>query len=211
MKIIAIADTHGLHHNVEIPEGDVLIVAGDICSWGRLSEIEEFSVWLSTQPCRYRIVIAGNHDETFQANRATAEKALVQGSDDIIYLQDSSVTIEDVTFYGSPWTPTFFDWHFMADRGEEIRRKWSMIPDNTDVLITHGPPAEILDKVRGVPQGCTDLLEKISQIEPEYHIFGHIHEEYGVVTKEHTTLINASVCDERYRPINKPVIFEILK
>ncbi len=211
MKIIAIADTHGLHHNVEIPEGDVLIVAGDICSWGRLSEIEEFSDWLSAQPCRYKIVIAGNHDETFQANRDTAEKALVQRSDDIIYLQDSSVTIEGVTFYGSPWTPTFFDWHFMADRGEEIRRKWSMIPDNTDVLITHGPPAEILDKVRGVPQGCADLLEKISQIEPEYHIFGHIHEEYGVVTKEHTTLINASVCDERYRPINKPVIFEILK
>jgi len=161
MKIIAIADTHGYHQLVDMPAGDVLLVAGDICSYGRLEDIEDFGTWLLDQPCRHKIIIAGNHDGPFQSNNDSALQALTRVEPNITYLQDSSVNIEGVTFYGSPWTPTFMNWYFMADRGSTIREKWVMIPENTDVLITHGPPAAILDNVRGIPQGCADLLERI--------------------------------------------------
>ena len=209
MKIIAIADTHGYHRQVEIPAGDVLLVAGDICSHGRLAEITEFSTWLLEQPCKHKIVVAGNHDEPFQSEYDSALQALSQDNPAVIYLQDSSTKIEGITFYGTPWTPTFMRWFFMADRGETIREKWAKIPDNTDVLITHGPPATILDNVGGFPEGCLDLLERVLQINPKYNIFGHIHEGYGSIRRDDTIFINASVCDGQYRPINKPFVFII--
>ena len=68
------------------------------------------------------------------------------------------------------------NWYFMADRGEEIAKKWATIPDGTDVLITHGPPATILENVQGIPLGCDDLLERVLQVNSKYHVFGHIHE-----------------------------------
>ncbi len=209
MKIIAIADTHGYHRLVEIPAGDVLLVAGDICSHGLLAEIKEFGTWLLEQPCKYKIVVAGNHDEPFQSEYASALQTISQDNPAIIYLQDSSIKIEGITFYGSPWTPTFMRWFFMADRGETIREKWAKIPDNTDVLITHGPPATILDNVGGFPEGCLDLLERVLQVNPKYNIFGHIHEGYGSIRRDNTIFINASMCDGLYRPINKPVVFNL--
>jgi Icc-related predicted phosphoesterase len=208
MKIIPIADTHGLHHQVIVPSGDVLIVAGDICSYGTLAEVEEFGFWLQEQPCTHKIVIAGNHDKPFQSEKESAILALTQADPGIIYLQDSSVNIEGITFHGSPWTPTFMNWYFMVDRGLAIREKWAMIPENTDVLITHGPPATVLDNVRGISEGCVDLLERIIQIRPKYNVFGHIHEGYGSLMRGNITFFNASLCDGRYRPINKPVVFE---
>lgn len=209
MKIVAIADTHGYHELVDVPAGDVLLVAGDICPYGQLAEIDDFSTWLLEQPCKHKIVIAGNHDAPFQFNKDSAVQALTQGNPDITYLQDSSVNIEGVVFYGSPWTPTFMNWYFMTDRGATIREKWAMLPENPDVLITHGPPATILDNVRGIPQGCADLLERIQQINPKYNVFGHIHEGYGSTSRGSTEFINASVCDGRYRPINEPVVFDL--
>ena len=209
MKIVVIADTHGYHQRVTIPAGDVLVIAGDICSLGTLEEIKEFGNWLQGQPCRYKIVVAGNHDTPFEREQDPALSTLTAGAPDIIYLQDSSVRIDDVLFYGSPWTPTFMEWHFMADRGAPIRKKWAMIPEDTDVLITHGPPSTILDGVGGIPLGCHDLLEKVLRIRPKYHVFGHIHETYGMTRRNNTTFINASVCDGRYRPVNKPVVFDL--
>ena len=82
----------------------------------------------------------------------------------------------------------------MADRGAPIRNKWSMIPENTDVLITHGPPSTILDQVRGVPRGCYDLLEIVLHIRPKYHLFGHIHEDYGMSRRNNITFFNFALC-----------------
>ena len=209
MKIVVIADTHGYHQLLTIPAADVLLVAGDICSYGSLTDIEEFSTWLLNQPCEHKIVIAGNHDAPFQSNKSAAAQALTRGDSGITYLQDSSVKIGETVFYGSPWIPTFMNWYFMADRGAVIRRKWAMIPDNTDVLITHGPPATILDYVREVPQGCGDLLQRIFQVKPVFSVFGHIHEGYGRIRRGGVTFINASICDGRYMPSNKPVVFNL--
>jgi len=209
MKIVTIADTHGFHKQVTVPAGDALIVAGDICPQGTLQDIKKFCAWLQKQPCKYKIVVAGNHDKPFELENQLARKLLTKEAPEIIYLQDNVVEIEKVKFYGSPWTPTFMNWYFMADRGAAIQKKWAAIPKDIDVLITHGPPATILDGVRGIPLGCDDLLKKVQQINPQYHVFGHIHEGYGTTIRNGTTFINASVCDGRYRPINKPVVFSL--
>jgi len=90
------------------------------------------------------------------------------------------VIIEGVKFYGSPWQPRFFDWAFNLDRGEEIKKKWDLIPMDTDVLITHGPPYGILDLTHeGEKVGCEELMKAVLRVQPKIHIFGHIHEAYG--------------------------------
>lgn len=209
MKIIATADTHGLHDHVELPAADVLIVAGDICPMGEMQDVYVFGQWLRRLPHTHKIVIAGNHDRPFQENQMEAINALIGNDPTIHYLQDSAITVDGIKFYGSPWTPTFYNWHFMANRGEELQEKWSKIPEDVDVLITHGPPAGILDIVSGVPQGCADLLDQIKVIRPKFNIFGHIHEGYGERLISGVTFINASLCDVRYRPVNPPVEIEL--
>ncbi len=183
---------------------------------GSIDPAQENNADVIDIPLKVAVAIDSKSVTTSEAARQvadeTAQQILTQGSPDITYLQDSSVKIEGITFYGSPWTPTFFDWHFMADRGPVINEKWNKIPEGIDVLITHGPPATILDNVRGVPQGCSDLLERILQINPKYNVFGHIHEGYGITKRNSTIFINASVCDGRYRPINKrllPLMYSI--
>ena len=209
MKIVVIADIHGFQQQLTIPACDVLVAAGDICPVGTLEDIREFGDWLQVQPCRHKIVVAGNHDAPFEQEQETAQHILTGDDAGIIYLQDNSVRIEDVFFYGSPWTPTFMNWHFMADRGTPIREKWLMIPENTDVLITHGPPCAILDDVRGIPLGCEDLLERVLQIRPKFHLFGHIHEAYGMTRRNNITFINASICNGLFMPANEPVVFDM--
>ncbi len=106
--------------------------------------------------------------------------------------------------------PWFYDWAFNLERGPEIRAKWELIPKNTDVLITHGPPIGIADLTsRGEQVGCQDLLEVIEKIRPAIHIFGHIHEGYGMITKGKTTFINASNCDQHYQLVNPPIENEL--
>lgn len=210
MKIICLSDTHSLHHRMpDIPDGDVLIHAGDALGQGTLENVAELNAWLGTLPHRHKIVIAGNHDWAFQETPAEARAALSEA----IYLEDSGVEIDGVRFWGSPWTPTFLDWAFMLDRGAAIREKWARIPDDTDVLITHGPPRGIGDEVamggRLANVGCEDLLARIDQLSLVAHVFGHIHEGYGLYERGGAQLINASTCTARYEPVNPPVVLEI--
>ena len=205
MKIIAISDTHGLHESLDIPDGDILIHAGDLTRHGTLDDVREFNEFLGTLPHPRKIVIAGNHDFCFEKDRETYEELLTN----CVYLQDQEVIIEGVKFYGSPWQPWFYDWAFNLERGPEIRAKWEMIPENTDVLITHGPPYGIGDlTARGENVGCADLLEVGEEIKSKLHIFGHIHEGYGVTTKGEITYINASSCDHLFQPNNEPIVHE---
>ncbi len=205
MKIVAISDTHSLHWSLNIPEGDVLVHAGDLTNRGILEEVSEFNTFLGTLPHPHKIVIAGNHDFCFEDYRMDCEEALTN----CIYLQDQEVTIDGVRFYGSPWQPWFYDWAFNLERGPEIRAKWDLIPEGIDVLITHGPPYGIGDlTARGDKAGCQDLLEVAEKLKPDLHIFGHIHEGFGVSYNGVTTFINASSCDHLYQPVNQPLIYE---
>lgn len=180
MRLVCISDTHSLHRRIpDIPDGDVLIHAGDCLGAGTLENVEDLNDWLGTLPHRHKIVIAGNHDWVFQEAPALARDALTNA----IYLEDSGVEIDGIRFWGSPWTPTFLDWAFMLDRGQALHDRWMQIPDDTDVLITHGPPKGIGDEAlmgfRCQNVGCVDLLHRIEQMRLKAHIFGHIHEGYG--------------------------------
>jgi len=206
MKIIAISDTHGLHGSLNIPDGDLLVHAGDLTRHGTPDNVREFNDFLGALPHPHKIVIAGNHDFCFEKDRKACEEILTN----CIYLQDQKVTIEGVRFYGSPWQPWFYDWVFNLERGPEIRAKWELIPEDTDLLITHGPPFGIGDlTARGDKAGCQDLLEMVERIKPAVHIFGHIHEGYGITSNGKTTFINASICDQVYQPVNPSVVYEL--
>ena len=206
LRIVAISDTHNLHGRLAIPPGDVLVHSGDFTSHGELSDVAEFNDFLGRQPHRYKIVVAGNHDFCFERNPEEARALLTNGH----YLQDEAVTIEGVTFYGSPWQPWFYDWAFNLQRGPELAEKWAMIPQGTNVLVTHGPPLGHGDRiVRGEEVGCADLLDAVERVRPRLHIFGHIHEGAGLTRNEHTTFLNASSCDHRYRAINPPMVFDL--
>lgn len=209
MKIVFISDTHELHHQLmELPSADMIIHAGDISMKGGADEVEAFIEWFTALDYKYKIFIAGNHDFCFENKSIDKVQNLLR--ENVYYLCDSAVTIEGITIHGSPVTPQFFDLAFNRQRGEEIRRHWLLIPDNTDILITHGAPYGILDKtVRGTFTGCEDLLDVISTIKPKYHLFGHIHEAYGVHKTEHTTFINGSVLNEKYELSNSSIVFEI--
>jgi Icc-related predicted phosphoesterase len=204
MKIICISDTHNRHDTMpDIPDGDILVCAGDHTGNGSLFQLIQFNQFLGTLPHRHKVFIAGNHDWCFQRNREASEAALTNA----IYLEDRELIIEGIKLYGSPWQPEFYDWAFNLLRGEQLKAKWDRIPVDTDILITHGPPMGILDAVRGMRVGCEMLLEAVERIKPQAHIFGHIHESYGLELKNGTTFINASICNGSYLPINPPLSY----
>jgi Icc-related predicted phosphoesterase len=208
MKCVVISDTHGMHEQIIVPDGDVLIHAGDILGQGTLFELDEFNDWLGSLPHKHKIVVAGNHDWCFEDSER-ASRGLLSNA---IYLRDESVIIDGVHFYGAPWQPHFMNWAFNLNRGDELRQKWQLIPNDTDVLITHGPAAGILDQVAdGKHVGCEELAKTIINIKPKFHVFGHIHEGYGIVESEYTTSINACINTEKYKPVNKAIVFYVDK
>lgn len=207
MKIIAAADTHGLHGSMQIPDGDVFIHAGDFSALHTLEEVEQFADWLSQQPHRHKVVIAGNHELFFETALGGAAVVALRKAG-IIYLEDTSVIIDGVKIFGSPWTPSFQNWAFMLPRGEVLRKKWMQIPLDTDVLVTHGPPAGIFDHAHNLDLGCSELLSVVKRVRPRLHIFGHIHEQYGVKKCWGITFANASICDHANRVNRNPLAIE---
>lgn len=211
MRIVVLSDTHGLHGLISaIPDGDVLIHAGDLVGRGALTEVAEFFAWYGSLPHAHKIVIAGNHDWGFERQPTLAEGLVPTG---VRYLRDSGVTIDGVKFWGSPWQPWFYNWAFNLLRGPEIAAKWALIPDDTNVLITHGPPRGILDLTNGYPAehvGCDDLLARIDHLSQlRLHAFGHIHEGYGQEQHGAVRYVNASICTADYAPTNSPVVIDL--
>ncbi|MBA3648411.1 MAG: metallophosphoesterase [Chitinophagales bacterium] len=208
MKFVTISDTHGYHQYIKLPKGDVLIHAGDLTANGTESQTINFLSWFAKQDYKYKIFIAGNHDFYFEKQPVSKIKDLIP--EEIIYLHNSSATIEGIKFWGSPVTPWYYNWAFNLYRGAQIRNHWKLIPDDTDILITHGPIFNILDaNVKGEHIGCRDLYHRILEVKPKVHICGHIHEAYGVKEKFGIKFINASMLNEKYLLVNKPIIFEI--
>ena len=206
MRVVCLSDTHDLHGKLTVPDGDLLLHAGDSTGKGTLAQIEAFDWWLASQPHRHKVVIAGNHDFAFQRTPAAARSLIRHAT----YLEDGEVTIEGLRIWGSPWQPWFYDWAFNLQRGAEIAAKWALIPAGIDVLITHGPPLGILDRTsRGEDVGCADLLAAVRRVRPRLHLFGHIHEGYGTVERDGTRYVNASNCTERYHPVQPPIVIDL--
>jgi Icc-related predicted phosphoesterase len=214
MKIVCLSDTHNCNEQIEVPDGDILLHAGDATTIGNVLQIAEFNKWFSALPHKYKIFVAGNHDWLFETDNGLARGIL---SKSIIYLQDSFVEIEGLKIYGSPWQPRFFDWAFNLNRGAELAEKWKLIPLDTDILITHGPPNGILDEV---PRkywtentGCEELRKRVETLAEfgnlKLHLFGHIHCGYGQDEQFGVKFVNASNCDEKYEPTQPPIVIEI--
>jgi len=208
MKIICFADTHRCIERLVLPKIDVVICAGDFCNNGSLEDVIAFNKWFSKLSCKYKIVVAGNHDICFEREPALARSLL---NKDIIYLQDDAVELGGVKFYGSPWQLPFMDWAFNLPE-EKLREKFAHIPNDADILITHGPPYGILDSTPSKTcLGSKSLLERVRHVKPRYHIFGHIHHGCGKYADENRniTFINASLLDEEYKFVNKPTMIEL--
>ncbi|XP_014785254.1 metallophosphoesterase domain-containing protein 1 isoform X2 [Octopus bimaculoides] len=191
-------------------------------------DLKKFVSSLGSLPHQYKIVIAGNHDISFDTDllkkpqyifKNDIEKDLkdlqVESAKafltNCIYLEDSYVDIHGYKIYGSPWQPLFCNWAFNLPRGKELLEKWNLIPDDVDILMTHGPPLGYGDLCRsGLRAGCVDLLNTIQKrVQPKFHVYGHIHEGYGILTNKMTTFINASSCTINYCLTNPPIVFDL--
>ena len=214
MRIVCISDTHTCNEEIVVPDGDILVHAGDSLTNGTIQEFEAFIGWFTSLPHLHKFLIAGNHDWVFQL---FPDKATGMIPPSIVYLQDSSVELMGMKVYGSPWQPRFYDWAFNLNRGPEMAEKWAMIPEDTEILITHGPPQGILDEVEtefgGSHEGCEELRQRVEHLAKygklKLHIFGHIHSGHGVHEEFGVKFVNASICDEEYKPSQRPIVIDL--
>lgn len=212
-KICVISDIHEQWDKISIPKCDLLITAGDLTYRGDFVKVSDFNLWAaklkSLGVVKEVVTIAGNHDLTAQDDPETFRELL----SDVVYLCDELYNFDGIKIYGSPWTPSFFrefGWVFNADRGDEIKSHWEKIPNDVDILATHGPPFGILDNTpSGERVGCKDLKREIEKKKPRVCVFGHIHNGYGAAIHGETFFINASTCNERYEPTNIPILFQM--
>ena len=204
MKVIAISDTHGQHRWLSLPPGDLIIHAGDLTKTGKREQVADFLDWFTSLDYAFKIFIAGNHDFFFEEESAEMINQMIPKG--VTYLNDAGCDVNGIKIWGSPVQPWFHNLAFNRTRGKEISRHWDLIPEDTDILITHGPAYGILDSTYyNESVGCKDLLQKIQDIQPKIHISGHIHEAYGVMEKHGVTFVNASIVNRRYLLSNHPV------
>ena len=181
MKIWHIGDTHSYHRLLELPEADVVIHSGDFSNYRDVyrnePEAKDFLNWYACLPIKHKVLIAGNHDSlAYQWN--TKFKELCEHMN-IIYLENSSVEIEGVKIWGSPYSPNFGNWCFMKAR-HKLDKVWKSIPLDTDIVVTHTPPKGILDLSYDRSNnlefcGCRALYNNLLKIKPKLSLFGHIH------------------------------------
>lgn len=213
MRITFISDTHTSERNLRLPGGNILIHGGDIMNSGwYYTDVMNFLKWFELQPYDELIFIAGNHDRRFETDPLDI-KNILEGFPAITYLQDDWINVNGVKIYGSPWQPEFNNWAFnLPRRGDELKEKWDSIPEDTDILITHGPPQGHLD-TSGAPYnepllGCELLRVRVDELKPKFHVFGHIHGSAGYKEHNGTHFINASVLNEQYEVVNDGVTLD---
>jgi Icc-related predicted phosphoesterase len=224
-KITFISDTHTKHNQItsDLPGGDILIHAGDFMNSGYYpDEATGFFKWFDEiNNYDTKIFIAGNHDRLME-NEPEWAKGILTGYKTIEYLQDEDLVLyydghngdfpeDTIRIYGSPWQPWFYDWAFNLPRnGPGLYSKWEAISNDTDILITHGPPYGYLDIPGGqnVRVGCEILRERVDEFKPKINVFGHIHGSAGYYFNGHTHFINAAVLNEQYMYQNLPLSIE---
>lgn len=199
MRIVFIADTH--NYTPELPSGDILVHAGDATMNGTIEELERFDAWLGTLNFKHILFTPGNHDFCLERNKDVLINAMT--------LVNEGIIVNGFVFWASPYSPKFGDWAFMKSENDLVDI-WSRIPDRIDILITHGPPRGMLDRaISGENVGSQSLLERVREVKPKIHIFGHIHETYGIHNNRGVRYINASVLNEYYQNVNEPIAINI--
>jgi Icc-related predicted phosphoesterase len=220
LELCCIADTHSLHELVPIIDCDYLFMAGDITGNGSLWHLNRVSNWMATLKKdkvvrKNIIVIAGNHDK--ELAKDTMAKSYLS---DVIYLENQEYIIPEngMKVYGTPYTPEFMNWYFMQPRDQMMEKVWSHVPDDTNILLSHGPQYGVLDELgprfRRTSEdphvGCKAMAERTAQLKSLKYVFtGHIHSGYGKQVVNGVTFLNCSVCNEYYEPVNKPFYLDI--
>jgi Icc-related predicted phosphoesterase len=213
IHVIAMSDLHGLlPPSKDIPKCDLILIGGDICGSHVILDQSiwlhrEFKPWLENLPAEKVIGVAGNHDFIWEKAPHLVPKM------PWTYLQDSVTEYKGWKIYGTPWQPRFFDWAFNLDE-PDLERKWNFIPDDTDILVAHGPPyghgdrtLRLYGKETNHHVGSPSLLERVKKVKPRLMIYGHIHPGYGVFDLDGSVLANVSLVDEKYRWVNQPTEF----
>lgn len=209
MKIVALSDVHTQWKNIEVPECDILVSAGDYSDRGEFASVKKYHELLYKQPARHIISVQGNHEIQVEINFLAA-RGLVNPR--IHFIDVGIIEIEGLKIFCSAVTPEFCNWAYGMDC-DDIKRHWSLIPKDADVLVTHGPAYGILDQIKPNESehlGCRKLLRVLPTLKKlKAHIFGHIHGSSGVKNLDGVQFINAAVCDENYKPVNPVRIIEI--
>lgn len=201
MKIAHISDTHNLHRQIKkLPKADILVHSGDVSFGGTVEELMDFLDWFSALDYEHKVFIGGNHDYCLE--RASSKEVQKFLPKDCYYLNGNGITINNIRFWGVPF---FVEDDISGEYYNLIKR----IPKKVDVLITHRPPLGILDNAGNISFGCSELLDKITDIKPKIHLFGHTHDAYGMVEVENTRYYNGALVDEKYNLINEPLVIEI--
>lgn len=205
IKIVAISDTHNQHRKLRLPPGDILIHAGDATNNGSEAEVGAFGYWMQRQPFRIKIFVPGNHDFLFE----TVPEMACQMLPGVRVLIDSWTTALGLKIHGTPWTPQFSDWAFMASE-EHLPRYFERIPNGLDILISHGPPLGVLDQDDiGDHIGSRSLRNAVRAKKPLRLICGHVHFSAGVSAIEHTIVYNVASCGEGDRITREPLTLEV--
>ena len=195
MKIWHISDTHGEHAKLKVPKGiDVVIHSGDSTNYKspqkNHKEWWSFKDWFVNLDIPHKIYVAGNHDATLWHRMD-----IISG---FHYLENQAITIDGVKFYGTPVNPLFCDWYFQYSE-DKLKLFWELIPDDTDVLITHTPPLGTLDFCVDGNVGSSTLKERLNSLNLKAHLFGHVHDEDGIINSKlinnNYWISNASVVD----------------
>lgn len=209
MRAIIISDTHGLHHQLHLPPGDLLIHTGDVSNRGTQKEVQDFLAWFSAQPHPHKIFIAGNHDFYFES--ATPSQLQAELPSNITYLKENGCQVQGINIWGSPITPIpRRRWAFNRERGDDIQPSWDLIPENLDIFMVHGPAKNILDfTLKKEAVGCQNLYDTLLQKRPRVVIFGHIHEARGVVEQDGMLFINASSIDRYGTKVWPPFVLDL--
>lgn len=239
MRITHISDTHNKHNQLNglLPGGDLLIHSGDISSLGRQSEVERFVKWFNgIDNYTNKVFIAGNHDMTFDREillrdklthfegRTEYDTKCAEGKPEwlnlllevglnpnVFYLENNFIEIDQIKIWGSPITPSFgYGWAFNKDRGYDTNQIWNQIPNDTDIVITHGPIYGYCDRTNRTNEnvGCEQLYHRLNEVRPQLHFSGHIHEAYGYRNTDWGYAFNGCNCDLSYLVNNKPMTFE---
>ena len=213
LRIVCLSDTHGLHRQVQVPDGDILIHAGDLTVFDQplsasLAMLRDVNDWMGELPHSHKVVIAGNHDIVFRDEPEEARSLLTNAH----YLENSGVTLEGLRFWGSPVTSVMESMAFATPPGMSSRAVWDLVPTDTDVLITHGPPYGTGDQLHEWTRhvGCLNLTQTVLRIRPKLHVFGHIHGGYGQTTsRTGTRFINCAAVDNKRVLTNAPVVVDL--
>ena len=183
MRILHLSDTHGLHHQIhDLPEADVIVHSGDISHNGTEDEVLDFLNWYIELPYPHKIFVTGNHDLClWDAVR------IEDLPNNIHFLQDCGINIEGVKFFGIAY-----------NHPEEL------IPVGVDIVVTHEPPVMIFDESAGIHWGNASLRNRIMEVKPRYHLFGHSHGGYGTAKLDNIVFSNAALLDDMNRLVRKP-------